>query len=97
MDFLGTVIVLAVLGALGWLAWSVFKTPEFQESLEDVKEEFDDVKDEVKELLAAFPTVDELKKLTKRELLEIADKLGLDVDEKLAKAKVAEEIDNNRP
>ena len=97
MDILGLLIVLAIAGALGWLAWRVFKTPEFQDSLDDVKEEFDDVKDEVKELLEAFPTVDELKKLTKRELLEIADKLGLDVDEKLAKAKVAEEIDNNRP
>ena len=95
-DLIGLVIIALIVGALGYVFWGVFKSDQVQDSLDDVKEELDDVKDEIKELWAAFPTIDELKKLTKVELLELADKLGIDVDEKLTKAKLAAEIDANR-
>ena len=95
-DLIGLLILVVLVAGSGYVLWQVFKSDEVQESLDDVKEELDDVKDELKELWAAFPTVDELKKLTKVELLELADKLGIDVDEKLTKAKLAAEIDSNR-
>ena len=95
-DLIGLVIIALIVGALGYVFWNVLQSDKVQESLDDVKEELDDVKDELKELWAAFPTVDELKKLTKVELLELADKLGIDVDEKLTKAKLAVEIDSHR-
>ena len=96
LDLIGLLILAVLVAGAGYVLWNVFKSDEVQESLDDVKEELDDVKDELKELWAAFPTVDELKKLTKVELLELADKLGIDVDEKLTKAKLAAEIDSNR-
>ena len=88
-DLIGLLILVVLVGGSGYVLWQVFKSDEVQESLDEAKDELDDALD-------ALPTLDELKKLTKRELLELADKLGLDVDDKLTKLKIAEEIDNNR-
>lgn len=83
MDFIGYAAVAALLGFFGWLIWLAYATNGVKKEVEEIK---------TKLLL----TPAEVKKLTKPKLLELAGELDLQVDPKLTKAKLVEEIEKIR-
>ena len=92
MELIGYVIVAAVVGFVGWLCYLGYKSSEFQEVIEDVKEDLD----EIEEFIENFPSAGEIKKMTKAKLVELAGELGIEIDTKAKKADIVEEIEKNR-
>ena len=92
MELIGYIALAAFLGFGGWLIYLGLKSKEFKDTVEDIKEDLE----EIEEFIDSIPTPAELKKLTKAKLLELAGELGIEVDKKAKKADIVEEIEKNR-
>ena len=92
MELIGYLIVVAVVGFVGWLCYLGYKSTEFQDVIEDVKEEID----EIEEFIDNLPSPAEVKKMTKAKLIELAAELGIEIDTKKKKAEIVEEIEKTR-
>ena len=92
MDLVITLIVAATLGFAGWLIYLGTKSKEFKDTVEDIKEELE----EIEEFIDSIPTPAELKKMTKAKLVELAEELGIDIDTKKKKADIVKDIDSKR-
>ena len=92
MELLGYIAIAAVLGFAGWLCYLGYKSTEFKDVVEDIKEDLE----EIEEFIDSIPTPAELKKMTKAKLLELAEELGIDVDSKKKKADIVKDIDSKR-
>lgn len=71
-------LLLLVIGAAAFLFMYFI---EFQKTLEDVKEE-----------VADLPSVEELNKMTKAQLVEVASESGIEVNSKAKKADIVKEL-----
>ena len=83
------VLVSVLVGAVAGIAlWSVLraKDVDFVEELDEAVDEFVD----------SIPTLNELKKMTKAQLTELVEELGLEVNVKAKKSDLVEEIDKKR-
>lgn len=92
MELIGYIIAAGLAAFVGWLVYLGYKSKEFQDVIEDVKEDID----EIEEFIDNFPSVDEIKKMTKAKLVELAAELGIEIDSKAKKADIVEEIEKNR-
>ncbi len=92
MELLGYIIVAGIVGFVGWLVYLGTKSKEFKDTIEDIKEELD----EIEEFIEDLPSPSEVKKMTKAKLVELAEKLGIDIDSKAKKSDIVEKIEENR-
>ena len=92
MDRFLFIIVACTLTFAGWLIYLGTKSKEFKDTIEDIKEELD----EIEEFIEDLPSPSEVKKMTKAKLVELAEKLGIEIDSKAKKADIVEKIEENR-
>ena len=96
MELIGYIILASIVGFIGWVSYLGIKSKEFKDTVEDIKEELDEIEEEIEEIIESIPTPDELKKMTKAKLAELAAKHGIMVDVKSTKKVIIEEIESNR-
>ena len=92
MELFAYVMAAAVVAAVVWLTFLGTKSKEFKEVVEDIKEEIE----EIEEFIDSLPSPSEVKKMTKAKLVELASKLGIEIDPKSNKAVIVEEIEKLR-
>ena len=92
MEFVGYLAIAAIVGFVGWLVYLGTKSKEFKDTIEDIKEDLD----EIEEFIDNLPSPAEVKKMTKAKLIELAGELGIEIDTKKKKADIVEEIEKNR-
>jgi len=92
MEYIGYIAIAAIVGFVGWLVYLGTKSKEFKDTIEDIKEDLD----EIEEFIDNLPSPAEVKKMTKAKLIELAGELGIEIDTKKKKADIVEEIEKNR-
>ena len=92
MELVGYIAIAAIVGFVGWLVYLGTKSKEFKDTIEDIKEDLD----EIEEFIDNLPSPAEVKKMTKAKLIELAGELGIEIDTKKKKADIVEEIEKTR-
>ena len=92
MEIVGYIAIAGIVGFVGWLCYLGYQSTQFKETIEDIKEELD----EIEEFIEDLPSPSEVKKMTKAKLVELAEKLGIEIDSKAKKADIVEKIEENR-
>lgn len=100
MEIIVGIVVVALVAAFFWWPKVSKKIDDFQEDMdeahekvvEEIKEITEDIEEAVEEALDKLPSDDELKKLTKAKLDELAENLGIKLDRRKTKAKMIEDL-----
>ena len=92
MEIVGYIAIAGIVGFVGWLCYLGYQSTQFKETIEDIKEELD----EIEEFIEDLPSPSDIKKMTKAKLVELAEKLGIEIDSKAKKSDIVEKIEEKR-